>query len=306
MSDAIKISHSDIASFLRCRRQFAWGYIDDFREPEKLWGPMAAGSRVHAAVEIARKTSRPTVDVFQELATRDETELLTASAPGWALDQLYDDIIMGRNCIIAYEKWVEDEGPYDGYDVEHEAKLEAPICDGRAILIGKADLKLTRRVDGWIFTDDLKTSSPHVRTTLPVVLEKSFQHICYQGLVQRMHPDAHIGEAWYTVLFKTKNPKRMTHPMVERFRVPGHASALPNRMRQLEAIVEDMLTLVERRMSEGTHVAYPSPGDSCRWCPMKHPCQLIDENPLGARAMLDAEFVRGGRHARYDETGNRR
>jgi hypothetical protein len=306
MSEAIRVSHSDIASFLRCRRQFAWSYIDDFREPERLWGPMATGSRVHSAIEQARKTATPIVETHKALAARDEEVLIATRAPGWALDDFYENVIMGRNCCIAYERWVETEGPYDGYDVESEVLLEAPILDGRAILIGKADLLLTRRDDGWIFTDDIKTSSTHVRTTLPVILEKSYQHICYQGLAQRMNPEAHIGEAWYTILFKAKNPARMTHPMVERFRVPGHISALPNRMRQVETIVADMLALMERRESEGAHVAYPTPGDSCRWCPMRLPCGLVDENPLGARALLDVEFVRGGRHARYDNEGNRR
>lgn len=296
---AIRISHSDIASFLRCRRQFDLGYVSDWKAPDKPYGPLACGSRVHLAVDTHHRTGRSVVDIHQELATADEKVVLASDLPGWAVEEFYTDVILGRNCCAAYAEWIETDGPYDGFDVETEVILEKPILDGRAILQGKADLKLTRHIDGTVFIDDLKTSSPHVRTTLPVLLEKSYQHVVYEILADEL-TDYHVGGAFYTVLFKVKVPARATHPMVERFAVPAHASSYPIKRRQIEQIVSDMLEMMERRETVGPQVAYPSPGDSCRWCDFKHPCQMLDENPLGARAMLDAEFQRGGRHARYD------
>lgn len=300
MSATIRISHTDIAQWLRCRRLFDWEYVQNYSEAERLWGPLACGFRVHAALEEFHRTGERPLNVHQRLAERDEKILIAERAPSWALDELYADIVMGRNCCAAYSDWMALEGPYDGYDVTPEVVLEAPILGGRAILIGKVDLMLTRRSDGWICTDDFKTASVGSRSSLPPTLEKSYQHFVYQVLMALCHPGRMIGEAWYTILYKTKNPARAIHPLVERFRVPGRVSSMPIKLRQLEALVSDMLEFQEkRRMVDSEHLAYPTPSDSCRWCSMRHPCSLADENPAGATALLSTEFVHGRRHARY-------
>jgi len=121
-------------------------------------------------------------------------------------------------------------------------------------------------------------------------------------LVQMLHPEAIIGGAHYTVLYKVKVPARAKHPMVERIRTPATMSQAANKLAQIENIVSDMLDMMEKREALGSNIAYPIPGDSCRWCSFRTPCLIADDNPLGARAMLDNEFQRGGRHARYDDT----
>lgn len=295
----ITVTHSDIAMFLECRRRFTWNYVDDFRAPERRWGALACGNRVHQAIDAFHKTGEHPSVVHQRLASEDEKIMIEQGEPSWALDELYTDIVMGRNCCDAFMAWLEEEGPYDGYKIRSEVMLEAVILDGRAKLMGKADLLLERETDGWLFTDDYKTASPHTRTSLPPTLERSYQHWVYMALSARVHPEQIVGGANYTVIYKTKNPARMTHPMVERFSPPAAHSQAAAKFRQIEQIVSDMLELMERREALGSHVAYPTPHDACRWCEFRHPCLLMDENPLGARAMLDVEFRRGGRHARY-------
>jgi len=297
LDDAIRISHSDISEWIRCRRRFDWGYIQDIQPPLKLWGPLACGNRVHEAVQIFWLRGTDPRDAFQALAERDEQVLMDMDVPGWAMDEFYTDVILGRNCCVAYYNWLRDEGPYDGYKVASEQVLQAPFLAGQVRLIGKVDLFLTREIDGAIATDDIKTASPHTRTSLPPTLEKSYQHVVYQCLVNLLTSGRVVGDAFYTVLYKLKVPERALHPMVERFHVPGLTSALPRRIKQLEAICADMLEFISRVNDER---AYPTPADSCRWCDYKHPCQLQDEVPLGAASMLTAEFTRGGRHARYD------
>jgi len=297
----IKISHSDISSFLRCKRQWNWGYVADFVAPERLYGPLACGSRVHAAINLHHTTDQNAVEIHERLVQLDEQAMKSIGQPDWAFREFYNDAIMGRNCCIAYLAWIETEGPYDGYILLSEEAMEMPICNGRAILRGKADLVLTRESDGVVFTDDYKTASPHTRTSLPPTLERSYQHHVYAALSNHHFPDRRIGGSYYTILYKSKAPGRMTHPMIERLPIHAHASSTPIKLRQIEQIVSDMLDTMERLETIGPQVAYPSPGDSCRWCDFKHPCTMQDENPLGARAMLDAEFNRGGRHARYDD-----
>lgn len=299
MSDAIVITHSDIASWLRCRRQFALGYVDDFHLPERPTGALATGSRVHQAIDHYITTGDDPVAEHQRLAEAAEKELLAADSPPWVLSDLYEDIIVGRNCVVAYMEWVDSEGPYAGYEIKSEVKLRAPILGGRVELMGKADILLTRESDGWLFVDDLKTASAHTRTSLPVQLERSYQHNVYLALNQLINPAAVVGGAWYTVLYKAKNPARVTHPMVERFAVPARHSQAPIKMKQIERICSDILRFMDELATDGISVAYPTPGDSCRWCDFKHPCMLLDETPVSARAMLDDQYERGTRHGRY-------
>jgi hypothetical protein len=305
VTDPIRISHSDIAMWLRCRRLFDWQYRQEFGIKETLWGPRACGFRVHAALEAFHKTGENPADVHQRLGERDAAIMEAEGAPGWALDTLYSDMVVGRNCCVAYTDWLSREGPYDGYTIEPEVTLEAPILGGRAILIGKVDLKLTRDWDGWICTDDFKTAAVTSRTNVMETLEKSYQHHVYQTLMALCHPGTIIGEAWYTVLWKMKNPARSSLPLVDRIRVPGRLASMPIKLRQIETIASDMLEFLDRRsMADSDALAYPTPADNCRWCDMRHPCGLADENPAGAEALLMTEYRHGPRHARYLPTGD--
>src|SRR5262245_66254245 len=114
--------------------------------------------------------------------------MMAAAEPSWKSEELYADIVDARNCCAAYSDFVTREGTYDGYEITPEVVLEAPILDGKAILIGKVDLQLRRKSDGWLCTDDFKTASVHNRSSLPPLLEKSYQHYVYQILMGLMHP----------------------------------------------------------------------------------------------------------------------
>ena len=239
----ITLTHSDLATFLTCRRKFDLAYINDFGKPESTVGPLALGTRVHASIEAMHRDGTNPIEEHQRLALRDERWLIDSGAPSWDVDQLYEDIIFGRNCIDAYTEWVAAEGPYDGYKIHPEQMLEGLICGGQVLLKGKADLLLEREDDGWIFINDLKTASVHSRTSLPALLEKSYQHHVYMVLAHLTHPEQIIGGASYTVLYKVKVPLRATHPMVES--IPAHATwrQAATKLRQIEQIAYEIIRM---------------------------------------------------------------
>lgn len=301
MTGTISITSSDMAAWMHCRRSFTLSYIEDWKEPEIPYGALALGSRVHRALEHYNRGAGDPIAEHQRIALEDEAEMRRMGAPSWAIDQLYEDIIVGRNCVIAFLEWVAAEGPYHGYTVAGvESKLEHEILGGRVKLMGKADLLLARDVDGAIFTDDYKTSN-RFRSGLRENLERSFQHHTYLTLLRLLKPDVQIAGAFYTVLFKAKNMASMKGPAVERFRAPATTRMAELKLRQIEAICTDILNHIDRVASEGPAVAYPTPQDSCRWCPFRNVCELMDDSPVAARALLDAKFERGGRHKRYKE-----
>jgi hypothetical protein len=61
-----------------------------------------------------------------------------------------------------------------------------------------------------------------------------------------------------------------------------------------------MLKAMDQIEDEGVAYAYPVPSQQCQWCDFKQPCELMDESAAAARSMLDANYIRGGRHGRYD------
>ena len=292
------LTHSDIYAFLACRRWFDWSYNRDFRLPEVEWGARALGSRVHAAVQRFWH-GEDVVAAHEELAkTAVETVEADPSSPPFAVEELYRDIILGRNACRAFREWVEREGPYDGFTVIGvEQVLEAEVGEG-VLLRGRADLLLQRDSDGAIFVDDLKTSSRY-RAGVREGLERSYQHSVYLMLATAQNPETLIGGAYYTVLYKYRNPAASTGPLVERWMVPASRRTLVVRQAQINFIVNEITRMMAMSDELGSVVAYPTPQDRCRWCDFAKPCELYDDAPLAARAMLDSEYQRGGRHDRY-------
>lgn len=299
MTDPIVITHSDLSAFLRCRRSWAWSYIEDVKKPERPIGAAALGKRVHKALEQMYLTGRDPVEVHDEIAKADVVALETEDAPVWEIDQLYTEMIIGRNCCISYRQWLEDEGIMSEFEVKDvERMLEAPILDGRVLLRGKVDIRLVSLNDGMLYTDDWKTTG--AQGSVREMFERSYQSPTYHVLSSLTDPEFIPGGSYFTVIRKTKNLARVTRPMVERFRVPATRRVIDTKRRQIEMICTEMLDVIERYKRLGPEVAYPSPMESCRWCDYKQPCELADESMDAANALLGSEYQRGGRHERYD------
>jgi PD-(D/E)XK nuclease superfamily len=218
--------------------------------------------------------------------------------PGWEADQLYKDIVVGRNCLTALIEWLRAEGEDDPYEIEGvEETIDAPLLDGRVILRGKVDVLFRAKLDGFLYINDLKTDAHW--TSIREGLERSWQHHVYLVALRLSRPEAVVAGAMYTVLRKVTDMRRATRPLVNRFRVPGTTKMAAAKLAQIERICEQMLATMEAIERGGIDHAYPTPQDACRWCDYRQPCDLIDESPLAAREMLDRVYIRGGRHGRY-------
>jgi hypothetical protein len=298
MPDPIVITHTDLKNFLLCRRRWFFDYVLDYRLPEKVVGALALGSRVHAGLEHYYKGLGDPLERHEELFRADLAALEAADTPPWDIEQLYKDVIVGRNCVAAHQEWLATEGADAGYTIEGvEQTVTAPILDGRVTIVGKVDV-LFRRVDsGFLVVNDLKTDGG--RPGSREQLERSWQHHIYLIALRLSHPDQFIAEAHYTVIRKLARPSRAKGALVERFRVPGTTRMADTKLRQLEVICTEMLRTMESIQAEGMDHAFPSPNHECQWCPYKQPCEVLDESSDAAQAMLDREFVRGGRHGRY-------
>lgn len=296
------ITHSDISAFLRCRRAWQYDYVLDYRPPEKLTGALALGTRVHAALEAYYKeeTSDP-IEWIQKKGEADLEELdRRPDTKPWDYTSMYEDMIVGRNCLTAYMDWLAETNADANYRViSTEEKVEVPILGGKAILRGKVDLLWEDVSNGFVCTNDFKTSGDNDAAGLRGQLEKSYQHWCYLIAAQHAYPDRIVECAQYTILRKVKKiPTTSKTPLITRFSVPSTRRSLRSKLAQIERIATEMIHL---RSQSDQSVFYPSPGQACKWCDYKAPCEIADESVEGSLALLsNGKYTQGMRYSRYN------
>lgn len=299
----IIITHSDISNFLDCRRKWYYDYVLDFRSPERLTGPLALGTRVHAALEAYYNGTTTDPVTWIDQKGKEELAALEVNndAKPWDLDQMYEDMIVGRNCINLYMDWLTMTGADDNYrTVSTEDKVEAPILGGKVILRGKVDHLKEDISSGLLCSEDWKTTADW-GGGLREQLERSYQHWCYLIALQHVYPERNIECAQYTVLRKVKKiPATVStkSPLITRFTVPATRRNIAAKTAQIERIATEMVNL---RDKTDPAVFYPSPGRACTWCDYKAPCEIADESVEASVALLSSgKYVHGTRYARYE------
>lgn len=297
------ITHSDIKNFIECRRRWHYDYVLDFRPPEPLTGPLALGTRVHSALEAYYRDETDDPVAWIDQKGRDDLAALEVNpeAKPWDFDNMYADMIVGRNCMVLYMEWLVETNADANYRVVSvEEKVEVPLLDGAVILRGKVDTLQEDMSNGSFCTNDFKTTSDW-GGDLRGQLERSYQHWCYLIAMAHNYPDRVVDCANYTVLRKVKKIPTTPpdSPLIQRFAVPSTRRSIGAKRAQIERIAMEMVNLSTKTDPE---VFYPTPGDPCKWCAYKSPCDIADEAPEASLALLtNGKFVSGTRYARYDD-----
>lgn len=299
------ITHSDIQNYLSCRRRWYYDYVLDYRPPEKLTGHLALGTRVHAALEAYYKGDTDDPVAWIDQKGRDDLKALdyNSDAKPWDYDQMYKDMVVGRNCVTAYMDWLKDTNADSNYRViSVEEHVEVPILEGRAILRGKVDLLKEDVTNGLLCTDDFKTFARD--DNLRDRLERSYQHWCYLIGMQYNYPDRIVECSQYTMIKKVNrlpSTRSDKDPLVRRFTVPATRRSLAAKTAQIERIASEMIHL---RGQDDPAVFYPEPGEQCKWCSYRSPCDLADESVEASIALLSSgKYVQGRRYDRYGNGG---
>ncbi len=295
----IVITHSDIAQFLKCRRQWQWGFIEDRNPPERVTGALALGSRVHECLEMWYKNGDDPVDTHDKIIASTIAKLEEDGEPSWTLDKLYEDAIVGRNCCTTYMDWLADTGADDGLVADGvESMIETPILDGRVMLRGKVDIRFRRESDGALMICDFKTTGKSVDQLIQE-LERSYQSFVYAAIQKRITPDDYVIGGMYRIIRKVTR-KQYGNTYVDQKMIAGMARSQPNVEQQIFAICSEMADIIDRYAEDKTTDSlYMTPGEHCSWCAYKNPCMIANENPQAAKEMLIEQFV-SGKHKRYD------
>jgi hypothetical protein len=241
--------------------------------------------------------------VYHEQLAEYDIAMVEAHGKPWEKDDIYGEIVLSRNCVMLYMDWLERTGADHGTTtLAVEEQIETPILDGRVILRGKTDRRLSKDDSGHQVIEDLKTNGRNLSQVM-TELEKSYQGYVYRAIRMALDPDVHIAASRYRIINKVKNPKPGVEYVTE-FSVPGMLRSTPNILRQIEGICSEMLTVIDR---VGTlhpdQIMYTTPGEHCAWCAYRNPCLISNGDPVAGAEMLDQLFA-PGRHRRYDSRGS--
>jgi len=360
------ISHSDISSFLQCRRQWWFSYVLGYSDNKFPVGAAPAGTRVHMALEAQYPTTpAPPGDpreAFEEIAQADIRRATDSSQPPWVMDKLYDDILLGRRMVADYMQWLAELQPDAEWEpVQTEAKLrytvglDDPVWDlldeplavrRRNDRLREADfthVRLQGKVDliqqhastyqpdpnhpryGQLRLTDWKTTGRTFQ--VEEGFQRSYQSYFYDMLLELAQDvPLPVQEARERTLSGTATPPtpEVNYRIIQRPRsrnataeirdLPiSHSSHMRrSRRRQMFSIVADMIdtTLaIDADEPRNTTVhsaerhAAPSPSDACGWCSYRPACDITDDGPDLAIALLSGspDYVSGQRHQRYQD-----
>lgn len=289
-------SNSSVQAFKRCRRKWWLAYYVGWKPKEKkVSGPLALGSRVHAALEEMYRDGRHPVEAHADLVESERKRLIST---GQDLTLFEEDAELGRIMLEGYWDWVAEEGMDDGLEVIGvEQKLTLPLYEGQIHLIGKMDLRVKTSDDSRAVLD-FKTAARFSDYDLAPMFEQGPTY----WILDRTSDEAdRIDSFKLRLLKKVKRTARATPPFYEEVDVRYNAFAMRNFWSRLHGVLRDMLRAQKALDAGGDPmvVVYPTPKRECSWdCDFVRICPMFDSGEAVKEA-LDAEYEKGDPYAYY-------
>jgi hypothetical protein len=148
-----KISNSETASWLNCRRKYYYEYQMDL-EPKVQSGPLNKGTLIHSLLEEYYLAKMEGLSEVDRRAAVSGKLMLLASNPG------SDIVEMGKTHALVgayFDRWAEEDD--ERYEVlAVETKFSVPMVDGLFSMAGTIDAVFRDLNDGSIVPVDHKSS----------------------------------------------------------------------------------------------------------------------------------------------------
>jgi len=298
----ISVSNSEIQTFQQCKRRWWLGYYRKLRPlTTTVVGPLALGSRVHAALEAHYAGGADLLVAYDKLLSAD---MFNADDAGTDLAALASEGELGRIMLEGFLDWSAEEGLDADYDIVGvEEILTMPMLNGQAELKGKIDLRVRDKRDGTHLVRDWKTTAQAGTFTKWAHLNP--QLLTYQTLDFMNTPEERrIAGSQVVLLRKVKRGPRAKPPFYELADVRHNVFTLRSFWSRLQGTLSDMLR-VKRALDAGDdhrNVAYPTPTRDCSWiCPFFTVCPMFDDGS-GAEDFISDMFTVGNPYDYYNET----
>lgn len=272
---------SELNLFRRCRRHW---WLDYYRglvlKDEPLSGPLRLGQRLHRALEAYYKNGFNSFKLW-ELWGRDthEGELRLAEL-GHAIDSeqgmdYRHDTTLGRIMLEGFLTWSREEGIDEHYEVEGVEGLLKYEITPDVCLVGKYDVRLTRRIDGTKLIRDFK-SVASLNDPISDLHEQPMMYL----LLERLMTGQRAAGFSFVRLRKVKRTSNAKPPFYGEEVILYNDETLRSFWYRLHGMIRD-LREVEKALNEGANpltVVYPTPRRDCSWdCPHLLACPLFDD-----------------------------
>lgn len=274
----LAISNSELRTYKRCKRSWALHYLYQWSEQPgsaPVVGNAELGTRIHTALEAYYGYG---IDPLQAL------EVIYAQLI--AVNPYYQNLLEKEKgyavaMVEGYLDWSAEEGIDADLEVlatERVVSVEIETELGTVNLQGKLDQLVRRRSDGAILFRDWKTVGTLSKSNMLILDEQ--MRFYTMLLVLANGPETRVDGGLYTMLLRSKRTARATGPFFKQDEVVYNRQDVESmRLRTVEAVT-DLLRTRQRLLANEDHraVAYPSPGDHCRWaCPFTMICPLMDD-----------------------------
>lgn len=311
------ISHSEIATFKRCRRKWWLAWYRGLRfHKEDPTGPRAVGDRVHRALAqwyvADRDLARDPRAALEELIKSDTQAVLTKfkdddTLTGILIKMKKDDDLE-RAMVAGYVQWLEETGADADYEVLSSETYQDALLPGvrgrggvAVYIIAKLDAKVRRKSDRVLLFVDHKTVADFASKTMLLAIDEQMLWYDLIEILTNVPLGERSGGALYNMLRRVKRTVKAKPPFFQRQEILHNRKQIEAFYEQLYGTVRDLLEL-EKRLDEGVShqvAAYPTPHPNCTWdCDYRLICPLFND---GSRVekMISDYYVAGDPLAYY-------
>jgi len=283
----IRISNSEIQTFKDCRRKWWLSYYRRLQpRAQKYTGPLALGTRVHAALDEYYSQGVPLLESYAKYVEIDKQALIDSFRDTVELDT---EAELGRIMLEGYLEWVEENGIDAELEmISTEEIISMPLFDGRVELQGKLDMRVRRKADGVRLFRDFKTVGGSF-AEFASLAHMNEQILTYMLLEAYQNKDGERCDGGiFTMLKKVKRTANAKPPFYDQIEVRHNQFTLRTFWNRIHGVIQDMLR-VRDALDEGSdphYVAYPSPSRDCKWkCQFFAVCPLFDDGSAAEQAI---------------------
>lgn len=268
-------------------------------------GPLHLGTRVHAALERYYAYGHDLVESYVEIA---ETELAGLYESGVVFDERAwrKETELGRIMLAGYHEWLEETGAdadLEVLGVEQKLSHDMEIAGEDVRLVGKMDLRVKDTRTGQNLIMDWKTTNNFTRLTDNILMnEQLLTYMLLERLNYEEGDHQFLQGAVFMMLRKVTRGPRSKPPYYERVEIHHRKQRLLSFYTRLVGTITDYVRVVKHLDDGVDHklVAYPTPGQQCRYCPFKHVCDMAEDSE-NIDLMVHDLYTQGDPHERYGE-----
>ena len=300
------VTQSDIRAYKTCRRSWLLATVFGLSlRDAPMFGPAHLGTRLHLALYYYYADGADLVETYNALVAR-ERDVLEASGAVYGLDTFAREADIGRKMLEGYLEWIAETGADSDLKIigaESRLSYNFETAHGTVELRGKVDLRAQRLSDGARLIVDHKTTAAFSNiTTTAHKNEQVLTYMLLERLVNANTPESWLRGAMFNLLRRVSRTVNAKPPFYDRVEVSHGTLALRSFYTRTHGVLQDYARSVHA-IEQGqplTHVAYPTAGTQCRYCPFRSMCDMMDD---GSRAedMAQALYVQNDPHARYNE-----